>query len=64
MRIVVVLPAPFGPRKPTISPSAAWRSTPATATTSLFREWKTLRRPSVWIIMATTCSLRCRSVGR
>src|SRR5512146_335874 len=27
VRIVVVLPAPFGPRKPKTSPSLTWRST-------------------------------------
>ena len=31
MRIVVVLPAPFGPRKPWISPGATLRLTPSTA---------------------------------
>ncbi len=31
MRIVVVLPAPFGPSKPYISPGATFRSTPSTA---------------------------------
>ena len=41
MRSVVVLPAPFGPRNPTISPSATVMSTPATAFTSLF--WRPLR---------------------
>src|SRR5215468_2198504 len=31
MRMVVVLPAPFGPRKPWISPGATERLTPSTA---------------------------------
>src|SRR3954469_24368780 len=31
MRIVVVLPAPFGPRKPWISPGSTDRLTPSTA---------------------------------
>ena len=31
MRMVVVLPAPFGPRKPWISPGATSRLTPSTA---------------------------------
>src|SRR5947208_13402350 len=31
MRSVVVFPAPFGPRKPTISPAATRNETPATA---------------------------------
>ncbi len=35
MRTVVLLPAPFGPRKPKISPWATSRSTPSTAFTSL-----------------------------
>jgi hypothetical protein len=29
--IVVVLPAPFGPRKPKISPRPTWKLTPRTA---------------------------------
>ena len=32
MRIVVVLPAPFGPRKPNTSPRRTSKSTPSTAT--------------------------------
>ena len=34
MRIVVDLPAPFGPRKPKISPASTRRSTPRTASTT------------------------------
>ena len=34
MRMVVVLPAPFGPRNPTISPSPTAKVMPATASTS------------------------------
>src|SRR5947209_10699001 len=34
MLIVVVLPAPFGPRKPNTSPAATSKSTPRTACTS------------------------------
>src|SRR3984957_664021 len=34
MLIVVVLPAPFGPSRPTISPGATWKLTPFTARTS------------------------------
>ena len=33
IRSVVVLPAPFGPRKPTISPGSTAKSTPHTAST-------------------------------
>jgi hypothetical protein len=33
IRIVVVLPAPFGPRKPTISPSSTVNEMPRTAST-------------------------------
>ena len=36
IRRVVVLPAPFGPRKPTISPASTVRSTPRTACTVRF----------------------------
>ena len=32
MRMVVVLPAPFGPRKPSTSPGATWKLTSSTAT--------------------------------
>src|SRR5262245_11208255 len=31
-RIVVVFPAPFGPRKPTTSPRSSWKETSSTAT--------------------------------
>jgi len=34
MRIAVVFPAPFGPTKPTISPSATENETESRATTS------------------------------
>src|SRR6516162_9339912 len=42
----VLLPAPFGPRKPKISPRRTWRERPRTATF----EPKTLLRP--WVSMA------------
>ena len=50
MRIVVVLPAPFGPRKPKISPSFTCRSTPRTASTMPLRPLKLLANPFVSII--------------
>src|SRR5260370_11289470 len=50
MRSVVVLPAPFGPRKPKISPRRTLRSTPTTASTTRLRLRKTRRRPRVSII--------------
>src|SRR4051794_12398832 len=34
---VVVLPAPFGPSRPKISPAATWKSMPSTATMSPYR---------------------------
>ena len=37
MRIMVDLPAPFGPRKPKISPDCTRRSTPRTALTTPVR---------------------------
>src|SRR5262245_19584984 len=37
MRMVVVLPAPFGPRKPTTSPLATLKETSRTASTSPYR---------------------------
>ncbi|AFV24154.1 hypothetical protein Mpsy_1948 [Methanolobus psychrophilus R15] len=36
MRMVVVLPAPFGPKKPNISPSSIVKLTLSTATRSLY----------------------------
>ena len=50
MRRVVVLPAPFGPRKPKISPAPTLRSTPRTASTSDFRDLNVRRRSCVSII--------------
>src|SRR6478672_3686466 len=50
IRRVVVLPAPFGPRKPTISPSSTVRSTPRTASTVRFRLRNVRARPSASII--------------
>ena len=45
IRRVVVLPAPFGPRKPTISPALTVRSTPRTASTVRLRLVKVRARP-------------------
>src|SRR3954468_6969347 len=42
IEIVVVLPAPFGPSSPYVSPSAIWRLMPRTASSSpkrLRRSW-------------------------
>src|SRR5262249_49307870 len=44
--IVVVLPAPLGPRKAKISPERTWNETPSTARTSP----KVLTRFSTWIM--------------
>ena len=53
-RMVVVLPAPLGPRNPTTSPSAMSRSTPSTALTSRFffpfPVWNTWTNPRAWIM--------------
>src|SRR5918994_1643804 len=46
MRIVELLPAPLGPRKPKASPRLTSRSIPSTAT----RSPKRLTRPRAWII--------------
>src|SRR5262245_35723197 len=51
MRSVVVLPAPFGPRKPKISPVPTSRSTPRTASTTLLRALKVRARSWVAIIV-------------
>src|SRR3954452_19007338 len=45
IRRVVDLPAPLGPRKPTISPSSTDRPTPRTACTSRLRVLKVRARP-------------------
>src|SRR5215467_4638965 len=50
MRRVVVLPAPFGPRKPTISPSSTSRSTPRTASTGPLRLENVRARPRASMI--------------
>src|SRR5215210_8108719 len=46
IRMVELLPAPFGPRKPNASPRWTSRSIPSTAT----RSPKRLTRPRAWII--------------
>src|SRR5258705_8748378 len=46
MRMVVVLPAPFGPRKPWISPLGTSKLTPSTAVNDPYF----LTRPSTWIM--------------
>ena len=43
IRIVDVLPAPFGPRKPNASPGATSKSTPSTAVNSPNRLVKSAR---------------------
>ena len=48
-RIVVVLPAPFGPRKPNTPPAGTSRSRPATATAVPDLERYSLRRPRIEI---------------
>src|SRR5215212_1028034 len=53
MRSVVVLPAPLGPRKPTISPASTSRSTPTTACTSCLRLRNVRARPRAWITSAS-----------
>ena len=50
MRKVVVLPAPFGPRKPKISPANTVRSMPETASTMPRRLVKVRLRPRVSMI--------------
>src|SRR5438045_4225545 len=44
IRIVELLPAPFGPRKPNASPFCTSKSIPSTAT----RSWKRLTSPRAW----------------
>src|SRR6185437_17026006 len=52
MRSVVVLPAPFGPRKPTISPARTLRSRARTASTVPRLVLNVLASPVTWIISA------------
>src|SRR6266849_2234257 len=61
IEIVVDFPAPFGPRKPNISPWRTSRSIPRTASTSLYR----LTRPSAWITASTPvmAALDCTSAS-
>src|SRR5579871_3279378 len=51
MRSVVVFPAPFGPRNPTISPAFTSRSTPRTASTSPRLVLNVLASPTAEIIV-------------
>jgi hypothetical protein len=44
--IVVVFPAPFGPRRPNSSPASTEKLTPRTASTSVLVRWKT---PERWV---------------
>src|SRR2546421_1614835 len=60
MLIVVVLPAPFGPRNPNTSPLATSNSTPRTASTSP----KFLTRPPTTIAGSVIFVLRQDSVQR
>src|SRR5271168_4185199 len=53
IRMVVVLPAPFGPINPKISPSGMYRSISSTASSSSY----SLRKDCRWI-MAPRCSSR------
>src|ERR1700727_1763439 len=53
IRSVVVLPAPFGPRKPKVSPLATSMLTPRTASTVPPRALKLLRRSLVVITFST-----------
>src|SRR5262249_13588412 len=68
IRRVVVLPAPFGPRKPKISPPATDRSMPRTASTVRALRpdptVKDLRSPVVSIMRAPKCGSGRLAAGR
>src|SRR5690348_12344769 len=65
MRSVVVLPAPFGPRKPTISPSPTVRSTPRTASTVRLRLLNVRASPRASIIaIVVSASVQDQCGGR
>ncbi len=57
IRNVVVLPAPFGPRKPKTWPVSTRRSTPRTASTAVSPLPKLLRNPVVSMIAVTAVVL-------
>jgi hypothetical protein len=59
MRIVVDLPAPLGPRKPTTSPCITWKLTPSTAV----KLPKRFVSPSI-SMNAVTCSLPASAFSR
>src|SRR4249919_297619 len=61
MRSVVVLPAPFGPSRPVISPSRAVKLTPCTALTSPVLLWKDLCRSMASIMRAVSRRVGSRS---
>src|SRR5262245_7268293 len=60
MRMVVVFPAPFGPRQPWISPGATSRLTPSTAVKSPYF----LTRPAMRIIARPSPPPRLRPAAR
>src|SRR5580704_2886976 len=61
MRIVVVLPAPFGPRKPTICPFGTSNEIPSTATVRAYRFERSL---TVIINYARSNYIDCERAGR
>ena len=63
MLIVVVLPAPFGPRKPNTSPGATSKSTPLTASVLpyVLRNLLTATAVSVLIRSSAVSGLRWRA---
>ena len=63
MRSVVVLPAPFGPRKPTISPGCTVRSMPRTASTVPRLVLKDFARPLASIIGSRSADGECDGAG-
>jgi hypothetical protein len=53
----VVVPAPLGPSRPTISPAATSSSMPRTASTTAWRDSKVRASPRAWIILALGSSI-------
>jgi len=53
--MVVVFPAPFGPRNPKIVPSSTENEIPSTATTSPNVLWRSVTSMSAMLTIVTVC---------
>src|SRR5215212_1910123 len=62
--IVVVLPAPLGPRRPKISPSWTSKLTPRAASTLPYRLWRSRTMTLAAMLFQTITGPRPRASGR